>query len=127
MHADDDRASRAIACHPVRYSPALTGQIPKPDSSHSEHFKLSPAEREELLPSAKERRFDNRVAWAKVYLQRAGCVKGSRRAHFEITDRGRQLLAERPERITIALLERFDDVREFRRVNRIQQGAGWLG
>jgi restriction system protein len=58
------------------------------------------------------------VAWAKVYLQRAGLLKGPRRAHFEITERGRQVLAERPERIDIAYLDRFEEFREFRTASR---------
>lgn len=84
----------------------------------AERFGLTEAEREELLPSGRQRRFDNRVAWAKVYLQRGGLLKGSRRAHFEITERGRQVLAEQPPRIDIALLDRFEEFREFRFANR---------
>jgi len=84
----------------------------------ADRFSLTEAERQELLPSARQRRFDNRVAWAKVYLQRAGLVAGHRRAHFEITERGRQILAERPERIDIGLLDRFEEFREFRTPSR---------
>jgi restriction system protein len=84
----------------------------------AKRFGLTDAERAELLPSGRQRRFDNRVAWAKVYLQRAGLVTGRRRAHFEITDRGRQFLAEKPQRIDIALLDRFDEFREFRSASR---------
>lgn len=80
----------------------------------AKHFGLTEAERAELLPSGRQRRFDNRVAWAKVYLQRAGLITGSRRAHFEITDRGREVLAEKPQRIDISLLDRFEEFREFR-------------
>ncbi len=46
----------------------------------AERFALTEAERDELLPSGRQRRFDNRVAWAKVYLQRAGLLTGPRRA-----------------------------------------------
>jgi restriction system protein len=80
----------------------------------AERFGLTETDREELLPSGRQRRFDNRVAWAKVYLQRAGLLNGPWRAHFDITERGRQVLAERPKRIDIALLDRFEDFREFR-------------
>src|SRR5213592_3525417 len=34
-------------------------------------FGLTDAERAELLPSGRQRRFDNRVAWAKVHLAQA--------------------------------------------------------
>ena len=33
------------------------------------HFGLSSAEEEELLPSGRQGRFANRVAWAKVYMR----------------------------------------------------------
>ena len=77
-------------------------------------FTLSSEERTELLPSGRQRRFDNRVAWAKVYLEQAGLLSSPRRGHFKITPDGLGLLAEQPRRIDIALLERFDKFREFR-------------
>jgi restriction endonuclease Mrr len=35
---------------------------------------LSEADRDELLPSGKQRKFDNRVSWARTYLQKAQVV-----------------------------------------------------
>lgn len=77
-------------------------------------FALTPEERGELLPSGRQRRFDNRVAWAKVYLEQAKLLDSPKRAHFTISARGRELLAEHPGRIDIPLLERYDEFREFR-------------
>jgi restriction system protein len=54
--------------------------------------KLSDAELQELLPSGRQPKFANRVAWAKSYLQQAGLLQTPRRAHFQITDRGRAVL-----------------------------------
>jgi restriction system protein len=79
-------------------------------------FALTVKERKELLPSGRRRRFDSRVAWAKSILEKARLLDAPRRAHFRITDRGRQLLAENPRRIDIPLLERYDEFREFRAV-----------
>jgi restriction system protein len=45
-------------------------------------------------------------------------LTGPRRARFEITERGRQVLAERPDRIDIALLDRFEEFRGFRAASR---------
>lgn len=67
-----------------------------------------------MLPSGRQRRFDNRVAWAKVYLEQAGLLSSPRRAHFVITKSGSQLLDEKPQRIDIGLLERYERFREFR-------------
>jgi restriction system protein len=77
-------------------------------------FALSPEEKAELLPSGRQPVFDNRVAWAKSYLQQAGILKPTRRAHFQITERGQHLLSENPPRIDIEYLERFPEFIEFR-------------
>src|ERR687888_2454828 len=78
-------------------------------------FDLSAEDRTELLPSGRQLRFDNRVAWAKSYLGHAGLLRSSRRGHFEITERGRTVLQEAPAQIDIAFLERFEEFRDFRR------------
>ena len=80
----------------------------------AKEFALTPEERAELLPSGRVRRFDNRVAWAKVYLTRAGLLNSERRAHFSIALRGREVIAKPPARIDISFLEQFPDFREFR-------------
>lgn len=78
------------------------------------HFALSDAEEEEMLPSGRQRRFANRVAWAKVYLERAGLLASPARGQFKITPRGRDVLAEPPEIVDIRFLERFPEFLDFR-------------
>ena len=78
---------------------------------------LSDEERAELLPSGRQPVFNNRVAWAKTYLERSGLLTSTRRAHFKITDRGRQVLAEGPSYIDVKLLERFPEFIQFRNPN----------
>ena len=78
------------------------------------HFGLSPAEEEELLPSGRQGRFANRVAWAKVYMQRGALLSSPGRGEFQITERGRQVLANPPARVDIKFLERFPEFRDFR-------------
>lgn len=82
--------------------------------SLAKEFALTESDRAELLPSGRQRRFDNRVAWAKVYLEQAKLFSSPKRGHFTITDRGRQVLAEGPKRIDIPFLDRFEEFREFR-------------
>lgn len=64
---------------------------------------------EEVLPSGKQTRFVNRVAWAKVYLQQAEMLVPTRRGHFRISDRGRQVLQNPPKRINIKFLEQYPE------------------
>ncbi len=88
----------------------------------AQRFGLTDVDRAELLPSGRQRRFDNRVAWAKVHLAQAGLLSSRRRAYFEITQRGRDVLSERPQRVDINLLERFEEFRQFRGVGRKAPG-----
>ena len=62
-------------------------------------FGLTDDERQELLPSGKQTRFDNRVAWAKSYFKQAGLVENTRRGYFKISQRGLDLLATNPKKI----------------------------
>ena len=48
----------------------------------ADHFQLSDEERNELLPSGKQRMIDNRVGWARTYLLKAGLVDSPKRAHL---------------------------------------------
>jgi restriction system protein len=77
-------------------------------------FKLTEAERAELLPSGTAPVFDNRVGWARTYLKQAGLLSAPKRGMFQITDAGRGLLTKKPNRINVALLEEFPAFVEFR-------------
>ena len=80
----------------------------------AQRFELTDDEKKVLLPSGKQATFTNRVAWARVYLGQAGALDTPRRGYFRISDRGRQLLKEVSQRITIRELERFPEFQKFR-------------
>src|SRR2546423_15675089 len=46
---------------------------------------LTDTDRNELLPSGKQAVFDNRVGWAKTYLEKAGLLGTGRRGVCQIT------------------------------------------
>jgi restriction system protein len=81
----------------------------------AQHFKLSPEERSQLLPSGTGRLYDNRVAWAYVHLYHAGAIQRVARATYRITPRGRKLLNENPERIDVQVLSQFPELVAFRK------------
>ncbi len=81
-------------------------------------FALTSAEREELLPSGKQARFDNRVAWARSYFKQAGLVNNTRRGFFKVSQRGLDLLKTNPKKINIKLLEQYPEFIEFRNVRK---------
>ena len=77
-------------------------------------FSVPTAERDEMLPSGRQSRFDYRVAWARSYLGQARLLTAPKRGHFRITDRGLKILEGQPSRIDIGFLEQFEEFREFR-------------
>ena len=77
-------------------------------------FKLSDAEKEELLPSGRQARFDNRVAWSRAYLKKAGLIENTKRGIFHITAEGLELLKSNPPRIDIRLLMQYPGIRDWR-------------
>jgi len=77
-------------------------------------FKVSEAERKELLPSGQQRVLENRVAWAKTYLKMANLVETVRRGYFKISKQGMDVLARKPASINIKYLEQFAGFTEAR-------------
>lgn len=79
---------------------------------------ITAEDRAERLPSGTQTKFDNRVAWAKSYFVQAGILEATRRAHFRITDRGRELHREGLERIDVRILDRYPEFVEFHTAER---------
>jgi restriction system protein len=81
----------------------------------ADEFALTPEERGEMLPSGRQTRIANRTHWSLAYLNKAGLVVRLGRGHYEASPEGCSLLAQPPERITLAfLLDRYPGVRAFR-------------
>lgn len=80
----------------------------------AERYNLTEEERKELLPSGQQPVFDNRVGWARTYLKKAGLVKSEKRGTMSITEKGKQVLSQKPSRIDISFLEQFPEFVEFR-------------
>ena len=78
-------------------------------------FGLAAAEREVLLPSGKQPIFDNRLGWAKTYLAKAGLVASVRRGVYQLTERGRSVIAAKPARVDTAFLGQYAEFQEFQR------------
>ena len=47
---------------------------------------ITDADRAEMLPSGKQSTFDNRVAWARTYLDKAGLIETPTRGKYRITE-----------------------------------------
>lgn len=80
----------------------------------SKKFALTPEETAEVLPSGRQTKFHNRVAWAKSFLSKACAIENTGRNRFRITPRGLNLLATEPGRIDNRTLAQFPEFQEFR-------------
>lgn len=79
----------------------------------ADQLAFSEADRQQMLPSGQQKTYENRMGWATTYLKKAALITRPKRAHVIITDRGRELLAQRPEKITAKSLEVFPEYQEF--------------
>ena len=77
-------------------------------------MRLSEADRAELLPSGKQRTYDNRIAWARTYLDKAGLIETPQRGKYRITDLGKKALSS-GETIDLKYLGKSDAFKKFRR------------
>jgi restriction system protein len=80
----------------------------------AQQFGLDEQDRKELLPSGKQRKFDNRVGWARTYLQKAHLLSSTGRSKFCITDQGMKVLKENTTYINIKFLTQFPAFLAFR-------------
>jgi restriction system protein len=83
-------------------------------------FYLSDEDIKELLPSGRQPRFDNRVAWARAYLGKAGLLEATGRGKFRITAQGMEVLNSNPLNINTKFLMQYPSFRKFRG---IKQGS----
>ena len=75
-------------------------------------MQLSEEDRAEMLPSGKQSKFDNRVAWARTYLDKAGLIETPSRGKYRITGIGREALMS-GEEINLKFLEKSEKFRTF--------------
>ena len=80
-------------------------------------LELSESDRQQVLPSGQMKTYVNRIGWTRTHLKKAGLIDASKRGHFVITDRGREVLAQCPEKITVKSLQVFPEFQEFRQRN----------
>lgn len=79
----------------------------------SDQYKLTEEEKSELLPSGQTFLFGNRIGWARTYLKKAGLLDSPKRAMVIITERGKQVLKQKPTEINVKFLKQFPEFVEF--------------
>lgn len=74
-----------------------------------DRFQLTEEERRKLLPSGKQEVFANRVGWARTFVKKAGLLETPRRGLWRLTDRGKNVLRQNPEKIDVKFLKQFPE------------------
>lgn len=97
LHAIED--GELHTAKEVRHTLSLDMQLSKDDLA-------------EMLPSGKQSKYDNRVAWARTYLDRAGLIETPSRGKYRITGDGKKALAS-GEKIDLKYLEKSEKFRAF--------------
>jgi len=95
---------------------SATGELKSSEAVRilADQLHLTEEDRSQLLLSGRQTTFVNRVSWAKAYLGMAGLVEKTRRAHFQITERGKQVLKTNPNQINIKYLQQFPEFQKNR-------------
>jgi restriction system protein len=78
-----------------------------------QQWNLNEQDKKEMLPSGKQRKFDNRVHWARTYLVKAHLLESTGRSKFRITDRGIGVLKNNPSQIDVRYLKQFPEFLAF--------------
>jgi restriction system protein len=77
-------------------------------------FRLSEEDKQERIPSGKQRTVYNRVTWAITHTKKAGLLESrEKRGTFGITEEGKKLLSNNPQEINVRLLRSYSSYRDF--------------
>jgi restriction system protein len=87
----------------------------------SAEYNLTPEERLQLLPSGTSTYIGNRVGWARTYMKKAGLLESPKRGVVRITDRGKEVLRNKPTRIDVKFLDQFPEFIEFRTARTVDE------
>jgi restriction system protein len=77
-------------------------------------FVMTESEKQERIPSGRQRTIYNRTTWAISHMNKAGLIQPrGQRGCYDITEEGRKLLSENPAKIDTKLLRRYASYRDF--------------
>lgn len=98
---------QALMLPVLRHAAGGETRVPDVAEKIADELGLSIAERDELLPSGRQRVLHNRIHWSKFYMSKAGLIVFPSRGRFIATDAGRALLARPPERLDTRFLDSY--------------------
>jgi restriction system protein len=88
-------------------------RVPTAAKTIADAFGLTDAEREEMLPSGRQRILHNRIHWAKFYMSKAGLIDSPKRGVFKASGEGLKVLASPPPNIDVEFLKKYPSFVDF--------------
>jgi restriction system protein len=77
-------------------------------------FNMTDEEKQERVPSGKQRVIYNRVTWAITHIKKAGLIEArDKRGSYGIANEGKRVLAEKPSEINMKFLRKYASYRDF--------------
>lgn len=92
---------------------ATRSTVPEVTGHLSTHFHLTEADLDQRLASGQSTIY-NRTHWAVTYLAKAGVIARVGRGKVAITQRGKDVVASRPDRVDVTYLRKYPEFEEFR-------------
>lgn len=105
----------------VSLSTGKAHSLPQIRADIATQLGVTDEEQQMLLPSGKQTTFSNRVAWALTHMGKAGLAERPARGQYTITERGRQVLTDHPERVDLSVLGMFPEYVAFRAIRHEKQ------
>ena len=84
----------------------------------ADKLKLTEEERTRIYPNNPKRIFQDRVAWARTYLKKAGLIDSPQRSTSKITEIGKNVLSQNLKNIDNKFLAQFESFRDFKKLNK---------
>lgn len=72
------------------------------------YFKITDEEKSEKTPNGKQLLYYNRIAWSISYLRTGGLIESPERGKYKISNLGKKVLKNPPEKITIRFLKEIN-------------------
>ena len=76
-----------------------------------------------MVPGGKQTLLYNRVHWARTDLVKAGALKRTKRSYVVITDRGKELVKQHPDRIDGRVLQQFPEFLAYKNLKAQADGS----
>jgi len=78
--------------------------------------------KKELVPRGRQTKLLNRIYWIYTHFKHAGLIVSTKRGIFRVTERGQELLGQKPEKINLKTLSLYPEYNHFRQRRNTDSG-----